>query len=33
VTIGSQRLPFQIGSILEKAATGRLRFVVDPLSS
>ncbi len=32
VSIGSQRLPFQIGSILEKLATGRLRLVVDPLS-
>jgi len=30
--IGTQRLPFQVASILEKAATGRLRFVVDPLS-
>lgn len=30
--IGSQRIPFQIASILEKAATGRLRLVVDPLA-
>ncbi|MCC6215670.1 MAG: AarF/ABC1/UbiB kinase family protein [Polyangiaceae bacterium] len=29
--IGAQRIPFQIASILEKAATGRLRLVVDPL--
>lgn len=29
--IGSQRVPFQIASILEKVATGRLRLVVDPL--
>jgi ubiquinone biosynthesis protein len=28
--IGSQRTPFQLASILEKAATGRLRLVVDP---
>lgn len=31
VSIGSQRVPFQLASILEKAATGRLRLVVDPL--
>lgn len=31
VYIGAQRIPFQIATILEKAATGRLRFVVDPL--
>ncbi|MBL8722379.1 MAG: AarF/ABC1/UbiB kinase family protein [Myxococcales bacterium] len=31
VYIGSQRVPFQIATILEKAATGRLRLVVDPV--
>lgn len=30
-TINVQRAAFQIGAILEKAATGRLRLVVDPL--
>jgi ubiquinone biosynthesis protein len=29
--IGGQRVPFQIGTILEKIATGRLRIVIDPL--
>jgi ubiquinone biosynthesis protein len=31
VAIGAQRIPFQVATILEKAATGRLRVVVDPL--
>lgn len=31
VYIGAQRIPFQIATILEKAATGRLRVVVDSL--
>jgi len=31
VYIGAQRIPFQIATILEKAATGRLRVVVDTL--
>ncbi len=31
VYIGAQRIPFQLATILEKAATGRLRFVVDSL--
>lgn len=31
VYIGTQRIPFQLATILEKAATGRLRIVVDPL--
>jgi ubiquinone biosynthesis protein len=29
--IGGQRVPFQLGTILEKLATGRLRIVIDPL--
>lgn len=29
--IGASRVPFQVGTILEKLATGRLRVVLDPL--
>ena len=32
VEIGATRVPFQVASILEKLATGRLRVVVDPLA-
>ncbi|MCC6898939.1 MAG: AarF/ABC1/UbiB kinase family protein [Polyangiaceae bacterium] len=32
MSIGAQRTPFQLATILEKLATGRMRLVVDPLS-
>lgn len=33
VSMGGARIPFQLATILEKAATGRLRLVVDPLGN